>query len=155
MMDIDTKEVFSKKATFIVLELPHFNKKESELQTEVDNWMYILKNMPDMNDLPEALNNEVFEEMFKMAEIAKLSKEDRQNYYNSLKSFRDMNNIIGHVYNLVGQRDQRINYLEQENATYRQEVATYRQENAAKDNTIAYLTQEIARLKGSNGTQNT
>jgi cell shape-determining protein MreC len=51
-----------------------------------------------------------------------------------------MNKIIGHVYNMVGQRDQRINYLEQENATYRQENATYRQKEAA-------LTQENAELR--------
>jgi hypothetical protein len=154
MMDIETKEVFSKKATFIVLELPHFNKKESELQTGVDEWMYILKNMPDMNGLPEALHNEVFEEMFKMAEIAKLSKEDRQNYYNSLKSFRDMNNIIAHA---VGQRDQRINYLEKENATYRQEVTTYRQKEESWTQREATLTQENAELRrrlGLNATQN-
>jgi hypothetical protein len=130
LMDVDTKEVFSKKATFVVLELPHFNKTENELQTEVDNWMYILKNMPDMNDIPEALHNEVFEEMFQMAEIAKLSKEDRQDYYNSLKSYRDMNNIIGHVYDMVGQRDQMIADLRQEKASWTQEKANLTQENA-------------------------
>jgi hypothetical protein len=150
LMDIETKEVFSKKATFVVLELPHFNKTENELQTEVDRWLYILKNMPDMNDLPEALHNEVFEEMFQMAEIAKLSKEDRQNYYNSLKSFRDMNNIIGYVYNMVEQRDKMIADLRQKETGWTQEKASWTQEKASWTQKEKSLTQEKASLTQEN-----
>ena len=123
LIDRDTKKIFYKKLTLVYLELPLFTKTESELQTGVEKWTFVLKHLPDLNDLPDILRNEVFEKLFQMAEIAKLSTKDRKEYYRSLKSYRDMNNCIA-------QRDQKIAVLKQEKAAYQKEKAAYQREIA-------------------------
>jgi predicted transposase/invertase (TIGR01784 family) len=143
LTDIDTHEIFTDKIVFVFLELPCFTKKLPELATFMDEWMYILKNMSKLNDLPDALRKRIFEKLFHKAEIAKLSKKARKEYEQSLKNLMNMNLIIE-------ERNEKIEVLTQENATYRQEVATYRQENAtfrqevaAKDRIIADLQRRL------------
>jgi len=143
--------------------LPLFNKTENELQTGLDKWMFVFKNLVYLNDLPEALRNEVFERVFLMAEIAALSKENRKKYYNSLKDYRDMNNIVGQKDEEIAQNKQEIAELKQENAAYQQREAAYKQENAAykqeneayKQENAAYKQQiaEFQRRFGSTGGQ--
>ena len=144
LIDRYTKQIFYKKLTLAYLKLPLFTKTEDELQTGVDQWMFVLKNLSNLNDLPDALRNEVFEQLFRMAEVAKLSAKDRKEYYRSLKSYRDMNNsiaqrdqkivqrdqIIAQRDQTIVQRDRRIADLKQENAAYRQENVAYQQEIA-------------------------
>jgi ribosomal protein S12 len=72
------------------MELPRFTKKEHELQNNFDRWMYVLKHLAKLNNLPEALRNRVFEKLFHVAEILKLSPKERKDYDQSLKNYRDM-----------------------------------------------------------------
>lgn len=44
-MEVDTHEVFYDKPTYIYVEIPKFDKKETELVTMYDKWMYVLKNL--------------------------------------------------------------------------------------------------------------
>jgi hypothetical protein len=119
-MDIETKQIFSKKITLTYLELPLFDLKEEQLQTDLEKWTYVLKNLPNLTDLPKILDNKIFRKVFTMAEVAKLSKEERQEYINSLKNYRDM-------YNSIVQRDERITNLTQENLGYQQREVGYQQ----------------------------
>ena len=110
LIDRETQKVFYEKLTFVYLELPRFDKAESELQTGVEQWMFVLKNLPELKEIPETLHNEVFGQLFQMAEIAKLPAKLRRDYYRSLKYYRDMNNIIAY-------RDEQIAMWKQEAAT--------------------------------------
>ena len=126
LIDKDTKEVFSEKLAFVFLELPPFNKSENELQTGMDKWMFVLKNLVLLNDLPDALRNDVFERVFLMAEIAALSPEKRKEYYKSLKSYRDMNNIVGQKEQKIVELTKKNAELTKENAAYKREIAELR-----------------------------
>ena len=126
LIDRDTHRVFYKKLTFVYLELPQFTKKENELETGREQWVFILKNLPNLNEMPATLRNEVFEQLFKMAEIAKLSAKDRKEYYRSLKSYRNMNNLIAQRDRKILESKQVIATLKQENTTFRKEVKTQR-----------------------------
>jgi predicted transposase/invertase (TIGR01784 family) len=108
LMDIDTHQVFNKKLTFVFMELPCFTKKEHELKTGVEQWMYVLKYLPELDNLPKTLCNEVFEKLFFMAEIAKLSKAKRKDYDNSLKRYRNMNLAISERDRKISERDRKI-----------------------------------------------
>lgn len=94
LMDINKKEVFYDKLTFIYLEMPKFTKTETELVTLFDKWMYVLKNLPRLMERPVALQERIFERVFRMAEIAKFNKNELVEYEESLKVFRDLNNVI-------------------------------------------------------------
>jgi predicted transposase/invertase (TIGR01784 family) len=94
LTDIDTHKIFYKKLMFTYLEMPKFNKKVEELETRFEKWMYVLKNLKRLDSLPEKLRERIFEKMFAVAEISKLSKEDYQQYIVSLNAYRDFKNSI-------------------------------------------------------------
>ncbi len=87
-------EVFYDKLTFIYLEMPHFIKKESELVTSYDKWLYVLQQLPNLENRPKALQEKVFERVFEAAEIARFTKEERAQYEESLKYYRDIKNVV-------------------------------------------------------------
>src|SRR5690606_29767592 len=73
LLDKDTFEIFYEKLTYIYLEVPQFKKEEGDLKTLFDKWMYVLKNLPRLQDRPIALQEKIFEKLFSAAEIAKLN----------------------------------------------------------------------------------
>ena len=87
-------EVFYDKMTFIYLEMPHFTKDISELETVYDKWLYVLKHLPTLTERPAALQERVFKQLFEAAEIARFTPEEKGLYEDSLKSYRDLKNVI-------------------------------------------------------------
>jgi flagellar biosynthesis/type III secretory pathway protein FliH len=55
-----------------------------------DKWLYVFKNLHNLWDMPELLQEKVFSKLFKIAEIAKYSKAEQEAYEESLKSYRDL-----------------------------------------------------------------
>ncbi len=81
----DTGKVFYEDLGYIYIELRNFVKTESELETDLDGWLYVLKNMSRMDRLPFYLRKPVFEKLFDIAEYSKLTKEEMRMYDASLK----------------------------------------------------------------------
>ena len=94
LVDVDDKHVFYDKLTFLYLEMPKFTKKEEELETMYDKWLYVLHNLSRLMERPAALQEYVFKRLFDQAEIAKYSPEERQDYEDSLRVYRDMKNVL-------------------------------------------------------------
>ena len=94
LMDTTTHEVFFDKLTFVYLEMPKFHKTEQELDTLFDKWMFVLKNLARLMERPTALQERVFNRLFEAAEIAQFSKENLYAYEESLKVYREWNNVI-------------------------------------------------------------
>jgi predicted transposase/invertase (TIGR01784 family) len=86
--------VFYDKLTFIYLEMPNFTKTEEQLETTYDKWLYVLKNLPNLQKRPNKLQEKIFERLFETAEIAKFTPEEKEQYEDSLKSYRDLKNVI-------------------------------------------------------------
>jgi predicted transposase/invertase (TIGR01784 family) len=87
-------KVFYDKLTFIYLEMPNFLKTEEELETTYDKWLYVLKHLPELQKRPKKLQEKIFDKLFKAAEIAKFTKEEMRAYEDSLKIYRDLQNVI-------------------------------------------------------------
>ena len=98
LMDVKTKKVFYDKLTYIYLEMPKFNKSLDALESKFDKWLYILKNLPLLHNYPQKLQDKIFDKLFKMAEIAKFTPEDKDNYDESLKVYRDLKNVTDTAY---------------------------------------------------------
>jgi predicted transposase/invertase (TIGR01784 family) len=94
LMDTHKKEVFYDKLTFIYLEMPKFNKTEEELESRFDKWLYVLKNLPRLERRPAKLQERVFENLFKTAEIARFTSKEMNAYEDSLKVYRDLRNVM-------------------------------------------------------------
>ena len=87
-------QVFYDKLTLIYLEMPNFIKTEEQLETTYDKWLYVLKYLPTFAEKPMQLQELIFQRLFEAAEIAKFSPEEKVQYEDSLKSYRDLKNVI-------------------------------------------------------------
>lgn len=89
-----TNTIFYDKLRFIYLEMSKFRKTEEDLETHFDKWLYLLKNLSSLKDVPPILQEKIFKKLFNTAEIAKYSKEERIAYQESLKYKRDLKNSL-------------------------------------------------------------
>lgn len=93
-MEIDTHEVFYDKLTYIYIEIPKFDKREDELVSMYDKWIYVLKNLSVLKERPVALQERVFIRLFEQAEISKFNADELQYYEESVNAYRDIVNAI-------------------------------------------------------------
>ena len=74
---------FYHKLQLTYLQMPAFTKKETELIDRFDKWAYFLKNLENFEDIPQILNEPVFEQAFQTAKMANLSPTEREEYEKS------------------------------------------------------------------------
>ncbi len=86
--------VFYDKLTFIYLGMPNFTKTESELETNYDKWLYVLKHLPVLENRPKNLQERIFKRLFEVAEIAKFTPSEREQYDESEKVYLDLRNVM-------------------------------------------------------------
>ena len=97
LSDIETNDIFYEKLKYVYLEMPKFKKEANELETHFEKWMYVLKNLDRLDNIPDNLREKVFEKMFAAAEVAKLTKDEYKAYIDSLNSYRDYNNALDYA----------------------------------------------------------
>jgi predicted transposase/invertase (TIGR01784 family) len=86
--------VFYEKIKFIYVEMPNFNKTLEQLESHCDRWLYFIKNLSDLEDIPDLFVNDIIYQGFETARIAALGNEDRQHYEASLKEYRDLYSVV-------------------------------------------------------------
>ncbi|NEO84880.1 MAG: Rpn family recombination-promoting nuclease/putative transposase [Spirulina sp. SIO3F2] len=94
LTDTETCKVFYDKLTFVYLEMPKFSKTVEQLTTRFDKWLYLLRNLTQIQEIPEVLREQIFTKAFEVAEIAKFNPEQVRSYEKSLKYYRDLQNTM-------------------------------------------------------------
>jgi len=94
MTDMQLGGLFTDKIRLICLQMPCFTKEAEECENQFERWIYVLKNMETLTRMPWAAQNAVFQRLAEVAEVSKLSKEDRQKYDHALKRYRDTLNAM-------------------------------------------------------------
>jgi predicted transposase/invertase (TIGR01784 family) len=95
LIDCDTKELFYDKLTLVYIELPNFSKELKDVKTFFEQWVFIIKHLHELNDLPEKFRkDEIFEKLFETAKIARMTKDEVNNY---LKDLNDMNIVRNEI----------------------------------------------------------
>lgn len=89
-----TNEIFYDKLGYKMISLPMFNKKPEELNTLMDQWLYLLKHLSTMDKFPSFLDKRIFELIFAIGEVGKLKEEDLMSYEASLKHKRDTESVL-------------------------------------------------------------
>jgi predicted transposase/invertase (TIGR01784 family) len=74
--------------------MPKFTKSETELTTQTDKWLYFIRHVSRLDGIPAALQERIFEEAFRTAEIAQFNQSEAKEYEASLKYYRDMQNVV-------------------------------------------------------------
>jgi predicted transposase/invertase (TIGR01784 family) len=119
LKDIEDNHVFYDKLTFVYLEMPKFNKTEDELLTMFDKWMFVLRNLSRLLDRPQALQDRIFDKLFRQAEIAQYSEEERRQYEASQKEYWDYTSTMDTAYRKGEKKGREEGRAEEKNAIAR------------------------------------
>jgi predicted transposase/invertase (TIGR01784 family) len=87
-------KIFYDKLTYIYLEMPNFKKAETELNSRLDKWLYFIKNLEDMDNMPSIFKDDIFITAFEKAELSRLNQADLDRYEMNLKVYRDLKNTV-------------------------------------------------------------
>ena len=79
---------------FVFLELGRFKKKVWEVESVFDKWMYLLKHMHEMEEIPKKFSDPLFTRLFLLAEIGNFTAKELDDYKKSIESMGDYENII-------------------------------------------------------------
>lgn len=93
----NTGEIFYDKLGYTYIELTKFVKEDTELETDLERWFYVLKNMSRMNKIPVYLRKPIFEKLFSIAEYTNLTKEEKTMYDSSLKYKWDNKSVLDYA----------------------------------------------------------
>ena len=87
-------EIMTDVLRYVFLELGRFRKHLWELETTFDKWMYLLKHMHEMVDIPQIFQTPPFKRLFILSEINTFTAEEFEDYQKSLMHMSDYYNII-------------------------------------------------------------
>ncbi len=92
--DIETGNELDDGTNLVFIDLAGFVKSIDECQSLEDLWLYSIKNMSRQSTCPDAIAGTEIEPLFKMAELAKMTKEQRISLEVSIMSRNDMLNSM-------------------------------------------------------------
>ena len=94
LMYMKKKRAFSDKIRLVYLQLPLFMKEADDCQNTFERIIYVLKNMDILERMPWLAKDAVFQRLASIAEVAALSKEERRQYDESLRKYRDTISVM-------------------------------------------------------------
>ncbi|WP_286709624.1 MULTISPECIES: Rpn family recombination-promoting nuclease/putative transposase [Sphingobacterium] len=97
IIDEFDREVLYSKLSYKMLVLPNFNKTVTGLDTIVDQWMYLMKHLDELDGLPKYLDKRIFSRIFAIGELANLTPEEKMSYISSLEQKRVYNATIAYA----------------------------------------------------------
>ena len=82
----------------IYLELPKFKKQITELETRQDKWLFILKNISSLKEIPLNLKgDQIFEKVFEVARVTNLTKKEMNAHWLAWKDRCDHINMLNYA----------------------------------------------------------
>jgi predicted transposase/invertase (TIGR01784 family) len=91
LMSARTQRCFSDTVNFIIVDLTKFNKKETELKTVRDYWLYTLKRAETLKRCPKTIRNELFIDLYEdILRTNKLTQDEMKAYNNNVMKMEDM-----------------------------------------------------------------
>jgi len=95
LIDTNTKEVFYDKLAYYYIEIPKFKKEEKELKNELDYWLYFMKNVSKLEDMPDSFkSHKDLKEAFDVASFLALSPDEQFAYQMDMKARLDYKNTL-------------------------------------------------------------
>ena len=86
----------SDKLSIRYLQLPFFKKKPHQLRTRFDKWCYFLKNLENLDRIPEIFNDVIFMKALTVTKINKMDPMDYVSYLMGRNAKRDSENAIAY-----------------------------------------------------------
>ena len=80
VVDIATGENLIKDIEFNFIELPKFNKTETELESIIDQWVYFIKNAENLDMIPEKIKDKGLQNAYHDADKHSWTKQELESY---------------------------------------------------------------------------
>ena len=96
LSDKENGGVFYEKFRMYFIEIPLFEKSEQDCSSKIDCWIYILKNMENLDTIPFKGWLKTLDQLEETMRVASLDKNGRELYEASLKQYRDLNAVIAY-----------------------------------------------------------
>ena len=145
-----TGETMTDKLKFVFVEVAKFDKSEDELTTDLDKWLYMLKNLSRLLDRPAALRDKIFKRFFDAAEFASLDDEDKKKYISNMQTARDTYNQLEYA-KKKGREEGRMEGREEGIEKRSREIAINMLNNGIPVQTISTCTglseEEVAKIQ--------
>lgn len=87
-------DIFFDKLTFKFIQMPLFKKESHELTNHFDKWVYFLKKLESLEEIPQILQEPIFERAFEVAELAKMTPEQYEQYQESLLTYIEVKEVV-------------------------------------------------------------
>lgn len=92
--DVETGNELNDGTSLVFIDLARFNKSLDACENIEDMWLYSIKNMSSQSSCPESMAGTEIEELFRQAELAKMTKEQRISLEVSIMSRNDILNSL-------------------------------------------------------------
>ena len=79
---------------YLFLELPNCTKAMTPEATVLDNFCYALHNISRLPSRPEGLDGEIFDLLFKSADLTTFAKDERLQYFDDMHTKEDIERMI-------------------------------------------------------------
>jgi hypothetical protein len=76
---------FIDQAEIITVELSRFNKNLEELESELDYWLYLFKNISQLKEIPEKFIGTPFQKVIEMSRIKALPQQEKADWIRELE----------------------------------------------------------------------
>jgi len=98
LVDVKNKNIFYDKLTYYYIEMPKFKKREEELSTHLEYWIWYLNNLVTIDKIPSKLKEDkVIKQAFDVAKFLALSKDEQLAYQLDLKAKLDYQNVMNYA----------------------------------------------------------
>ena len=87
-------DIFYDKLHFKFIQMPLFTKEENDLETHFDKWIYFLKKLGSIDEIPTILQEPIFEKAFNVAEIANMTSDQFEQYQESLMTYIEVKEFV-------------------------------------------------------------
>ena len=132
------------KLSLVFIELPDFQKPADELNTNYEHWLYVLKYLANLNEMPDKLKkNKIFKKLFIEAEVANMTQEELDIYDKSIKNLNKMYTTR----DIVNDWRRVAVAAKKESIAKDNTIYSLQYDNVAKDNIITSKDNAIAELQ--------
>ena len=89
VLDEESFKPIGDKTRYYFIQLPLFDKTKEECESMIDKWIYNIKNMGARQEVAFKRNNEIFQRLAKVTNVASLTPTERYSYEADVKNARD------------------------------------------------------------------
>jgi len=94
IQETETHEQMTDSLHYLFLELPNCKRACTPEATVLDNFCYALHNIGRMKERPSGLKGEIFDLLFKSAEISTFAVHERKQYFEDMTTQKDIQRMI-------------------------------------------------------------